>query len=36
MLDKPALSPRSVRLHERDNLVVAVDPIDAGLDCSTA
>jgi altronate hydrolase len=30
MLDKPALSPRSVRLHDSDNLVVAVDPIMPG------
>lgn len=30
MLDKPALSPRSVRLHESDKLVVAVDPIMPG------
>jgi len=30
MLDKPTLAPRIVRLHERDNLVVAVDPIQPG------
>jgi len=30
MLDKPALTPRTVRLHESDNLVVAVDPIMPG------
>ncbi|WP_210485761.1 UxaA family hydrolase [Microvirga antarctica] len=30
MLDKPNLAPRTVRLHDRDNLVVAVDPIDPG------
>ncbi|MEZ0169964.1 UxaA family hydrolase [Microvirga sp. TS319] len=30
MLDKQAPSPRIVRLHERDNLVVAVDPIAPG------
>ncbi|WP_423790772.1 UxaA family hydrolase [Microvirga solisilvae] len=30
MLDKPALSPRSVRLSESDKLVVAVDPIMPG------
>lgn len=30
MLDKPAPQPRTVRLHERDNLVVAVDPIEIG------
>lgn len=30
MLDKPASNPRTVRLHERDNLVVAVDPIEVG------
>jgi altronate hydrolase len=30
MLDKPALAPRNVRLHESDNLVVAVDPIMPG------
>ncbi|KAB0265190.1 UxaA family hydrolase [Microvirga brassicacearum] len=30
MLDKPAPHPRTVRLHERDNLVVAVDPIEVG------
>jgi len=31
MLDKPSSPPRVVRLHERDNLVVAVDPIDVGM-----
>ncbi len=30
MLDKPALAPRTVRLHDNDNLVVAVDPIMPG------
>ncbi|MDF2812657.1 MAG: galactarate dehydratase [Microvirga sp.] len=30
MLDKPAPQPRTVRLHERDNLVVAVDPVEVG------
>ncbi|MCG7391780.1 altronate dehydratase family protein [Microvirga sp. ACRRW] len=30
MLDKPIPAPRIVRLHERDNLVVAVDPIVPG------
>ncbi|NIX77280.1 UxaA family hydrolase [Microvirga terricola] len=30
MLDKPALTPRTVRLHDRDNLVVAVEPIEVG------
>ncbi|WP_134496407.1 UxaA family hydrolase [Microvirga pakistanensis] len=30
MLDKPTLAPRVVHLHERDNLVVAVDPIMPG------
>ncbi|MGO4706177.1 UxaA family hydrolase [Microvirga sp. 2MCAF38] len=30
MLDKPASTPRTVRLHERDNLVVAVEPIEVG------
>jgi altronate hydrolase len=30
MLDKPALAPRTVRLHNDDNLVVAVDPIMPG------
>ena len=30
MLDKPCPMPRTVRLHENDNLVVAVDPIDPG------
>jgi altronate hydrolase len=30
MLDKPTLAPRFVRLHERDNLVVAVDSIAPG------
>ena len=30
MLDKPSLAPRTVRLHENDNLAVAVDPIMPG------
>ncbi|MFC5483720.1 UxaA family hydrolase [Microvirga aerilata] len=30
MLDKPALAPRTVRLHENDNSAVAVDPIVPG------
>lgn len=30
MLDKPAATPRTVRLHEKDNLAVAVDPIESG------
>ena len=30
MSDKPAATPRTVRLHEKDNLAVAVDPIEPG------
>jgi altronate dehydratase len=30
MLDKPSVTPRTVRLHDSDNLVVAVDPISPG------
>jgi len=30
MLDNPTPAPRIVRLHDRDNLVVAVDPINPG------
>ncbi|MBF9233660.1 UxaA family hydrolase [Microvirga alba] len=30
MLNRPALTPRTVRLHDQDNLVVAVEPIEIG------